>query len=64
MSKQEACFACATRVWLAAITTPASILANAIDVRSVLNGQVSLAAVKYMCVFYEVMKGFKNLKIH
>ena len=37
-SKQEACFASATRVWLAVkllITTPVSLLANEFDVRSV-----------------------------
>ena len=42
-SGQENCFARATQVWLA-ITTPVSFLANEFDVRSVLHGQVSLAA--------------------
>ena len=37
---------------------------NSIDVGSVLHGHVSLAAVSYMYVFYEVMNGRKNLKIH
>ena len=45
------------------ITTPVSLLANEFDVRSVLHGQVSLAAVS-ICVNYEAMNGSKNLKIH
>ena len=40
-SKQEACFAGATQVWLAAITIPVSLLANEFDVQRVLHGQVS-----------------------
>ena len=54
-SKQEACFAHATRVWLAV---------NEFDVQSVLHGQVSLAAVNQIRVIHEAMKGCKNLKIH
>ena len=46
------------------ITTPVSLLANEFDVRSVLHGQVSLAAVNQICVIHEAMKGCKNLKIH
>ena len=46
------------------ITTPVSLLANEFDVRSVLHGQVSLAAVNQNCVIHEVMNGCKNLKIH
>ena len=47
--KQEACFAHATQVWLAVNPTPVSLLANEFDVRSVLHGQVSLAAsVKFL----------------
>ena len=57
--KEEACFACAT-----AITTPVSLLANGFNVRSVLHGQVSLAAVNQIHVFNEAMNGCKNLKIH
>ena len=34
------------------------------NVRSVLHGQVSLAAVNQMCVIHEAMNVFKNLKIH
>ena len=45
-------------------TTPVSLLANEFDVRSVLRGQVSLAAVNQICVIYEAMNGCKNLKIH
>ena len=47
-SKQEACFARATQVWLLSITTPVSLLANEFDVRSVLQGQVSLVAVNHI----------------
>ena len=46
-------------------TTPESQLANDIDVRSELHGQVSLAAVnQILCVVHEAMKGCKILKIH
>ena len=34
------------------------------DVRSVVHGQVSLAAVNYICVIHEAMNGCKNIKIH
>ena len=37
------------------ITTPVSLLANKFDVRSVLHGQVSLAAVDQICVIHEAM---------
>ena len=63
-SEQNAYFARATQVWLLSITTPASLLANEFDVRSVLHGQVSLAAVNQFYVFHEAMNGCKNLKIH
>ena len=46
------------------ITTPVSLLANEFDVRSVLRGQVSLAAVNQIYVIHEAMNGCKNLKIH
>ena len=35
------------------ITTPASLLANELDVRSVLHGLVSVAAVNQICVIHE-----------
>ena len=63
-SKGEACFARATRVWLAVITTPESLLAYAFDVLGVLHGQVRLAAVNQICVVHEAMNGNKNPKIH
>ena len=46
------------------ITTPVALLVNVFDVRSVLNGQVSLAAVNRIYTFHESMNGYKNLKIH
>ena len=46
------------------ITTLASLLANEFDGRSVLHGQVSLAAVNQMCVIHEFMNSCKNLKVH
>ena len=49
--------------WLV-ITTPVSHLANEFDVRSLLHGQVSLAAVNQIYVIHEAMNGCKNLKIH
>ena len=46
------------------ITIPVSLLANEFDVRSILYGQVSLAAVNQICVIHEAMNSCKNLKIH
>ena len=46
------------------ITTPVSLLAIEFDVRSILQGQVSLAAVNQIYVIHEAMNGCKNLKIH
>ena len=46
------------------ITTPVSLLANELDIPSVLHAQVSLAAVNQVCVIHEAMNGCKNLKIH
>ena len=46
------------------ITTPVSFLTNEFDVRSILHGQVSLAAVNQIYVFHEAMNRSKNLKIH
>ena len=51
-------------MWLAAITTPVLLLANEFDVRGMVHGQVSLAAVDQVCVIHEGMNGCKNLKIH
>ena len=63
-SKQEACFARAKRCGSLSITTPLSFLANEFDVRSVLQGQVRLAAINQIYVIHEAMNGCKNLKIH
>ena len=52
------------RCGLQSITTPVSLLANEFDVRYVLDGQVSLAAVNQIYVIHETMNGSKNLKIH
>ena len=41
-----------------------SLLANEFDVRSVLHGQVSLAAVNQIYVIHEAMKDCKILKVH
>ena len=46
------------------ITTLVSLLANELDVRSVLHWQVSLAAVNQIYVIREAMNDCKNLKIH
>ena len=45
-------------------STHVSPLANELDVRSELHGQVSLAAVNQFYVIHEAMNGCKNLKIH
>ena len=47
-------------MWLAVV----SLLANEIDVRSILHGHVGLAAVNHSCVIHEAMNGCKNLKVH
>ena len=47
---------------LLSITTPVSLLVNEFNVRSVLHGQVSLAAVNQIFVFHEAMNSCKNLK--
>ena len=44
------------------ITTPVPQMANEFDVRGVLHGQVSFAAVYQVCIFHEGMNGCKNLK--
>ena len=41
------------------ITAPRSMLANEFDVRSVLHGQMSLAAVNQVCVIHEAMNSTK-----
>ena len=46
------------------ITTQLSLVANLFDVRSVLHGQVGLAAANPIRVIHEAMNGCKNLKIH
>ena len=51
-------------MWLTVNHNTVSLLANVFEVRSVLHGQVSLAAVNQMCVIHETMYGCKNLKIH
>ena len=57
-SKQEACFTRATQMWLA-VNHNTRIK---FDVRSVLHGQVSMAAVNQIYVIHHAMNGCKNLK--
>ena len=59
LSKQEACFARVTQV---SITISVSLLANEFDVRSVLHGQLSLAAVNQLCVIHDAMNGCTKSK--
>ena len=61
-SKQEACLACATQVWLTVNHKTSSLLANEFDVWSVLHRQVSLAAVNRIYVVHEAMNGCKKSK--
>ena len=63
-SKQVAFLHVRLRCGSLAITTPVSLLANEFNVRSVLHGQVSLAAVNQICVIHETMNGCKNPQIH
>ena len=60
------CFARATPVLLAIKSQhhAVSLLANEFDVRSVLYGQVRLAAVNQICGGHKAIKGCKNLKIN
>ena len=44
------------------ITTPLSHLANELDVRRVMQEQVSLVAVNQICVMHEAMNGCKKSK--
>ena len=48
-SKQEACFAHATRVWLAVNHNTSVTSGERVDVRSILHGKVRLAAVNQIC---------------
>ena len=43
------------------ITTLVSLLANELDIRSVLQGPVSLAAVSQICVIHEAMNNCKKI---
>ena len=52
------------RCGLLSITIPVSLLANEFDVRSVLHGQVSLAAVNQICEIHEAINGCKNVTVH
>ena len=52
------------RCGLLSITTPVSLLANEFDARSVLHGQLSLAATNQKYVIHEAMNGCRNLKMH
>ena len=60
--KQEACFACATQVWLAVKHNTSVTSGNEFDVWSVLHGQVSLAVVNQIYVIHEAMNDCKKKK--
>ena len=61
MNTQDACFACATQVWLT-VNNNTSVTFG--DVQSVLHGQVSLAAFNQIYVIHEAMNSCKNLEVH
>ena len=63
-SKQEACFACATQVWLAVNHNTNVTSGEKIRCSSVLHRQVSLEALNQIYVIHEAMNSCKNLKIH
>ena len=46
------------------VARPVSLPSNELDVRSIFQGQVSLAAVYQICVIHEAMNSCKNRKIH
>ena len=56
-SKQELVLRVRLGCGMLSIITPVSLLANVFDARSVLHGQVSLAAVNQMCLIHEAMNG-------
>ena len=64
MEQTRGCFHVGLGCGSLSITTPVTLLANKFDVRSVLHGQVSLAAVNQMCEIHEAMNGCKSLKVH
>ena len=63
-SKQEACFARATQVWLAVNYNTSVTSGELIRCSKRMHGQVSLAAVNQLYVMHEAVKGCKTLKIH
>ena len=60
-SKQEDCFAGATRVWLDVNHNTSITSGEEFNVRSILHRHVSLAGVNQICVIHEAMNGCKNL---
>ena len=46
------------------ITTLVPLLANELDLRSVMRGQVSLAGANHICVIHTAMNGCKNSKVN
>ena len=64
MEQTKACLHMRLMCGSLSITTSVLLLANEFNVRSVLHGQLSLAAVNQICVIHEAMNGCKNLKIH
>ena len=63
-SKQEACFACGIRVWLAFNHNTSVTSAKRVLCLKRIARAIKLAAVNQVCVIHEAMKGCKNLKIH
>ena len=61
-SKQEAFLHVRLGCGLLSITTTVSLLVNEFDVRRVLHGQVSLAAINQICVIHEAMNGCKKIQ--
>ena len=59
-NNQESCLHVRIGCGSLSITMPVSLLANEFDDRSVLHGQVSLAAVNHIYVFHEVMNVCKK----
>ena len=62
-NKQEDFLHVRRRCGSLSITKSVSLLANEFDVRSVLHGHVSLAAVNQMYVVHEAINGCKNIMI-
>ena len=62
--KQEACFACASRVWLAVNHNTSVTSGEWVWCSKRIARAIGLAVVNQICVIHEAINGCKNLKIY